>query len=111
MKKSQAIDAFGALAQENRLDVLRMLVKAGPKGVAAMAIGAKLGMQPSKTSFHLAHLERAGLIESRKESRSVIYSASYDRIADLIRYLMEDCCAGDRRVVAACADIVAACKC
>jgi len=111
VKKRHAVDAFGALGQESRLDVLRLLVKAGPNGVAGMAIGAKLCMQPSRTSFHLAHLERAGLIESRRESRSVIYSANFDRIADLIRLLMEDCCAGNRHVVAACSDIVAACKC
>jgi DNA-binding transcriptional ArsR family regulator len=59
-------------------------------------------VQPSNTSFHLAHLERAGLIQSRRESRSIVYSAAYPALGELIRFLMEDCCAGDRRVLATC---------
>lgn len=111
MQERQAVDGFAALAQTNRLAVLRLLVKSGPAGVAAGAIGASLGMQPSRTSFHLAQLERAGLIESRRESRSIIYSANYERLTALIQFLMEDCCAGDPRIVAGCAPIVARCGC
>ena len=102
MNEGQAVEGFAALAQEHRLAVLRLLVKAGPEGVAAGAIGSALGMLPSKTSFHLAHLERAGLIVSRRVSRSIIYAAAYDHLSALIRFLMDDCCSGDARVLAGC---------
>ncbi|MBN8994368.1 MAG: helix-turn-helix transcriptional regulator [Rhizobiales bacterium] len=111
MDEGQAVQGFAALAQETRLAVLKLLVKAGPEGVAAGAIGSSLGMQPSRTSFHLAQLERAGLIVSRRESRSVIYSASYAQLTSLIQFLMEDCCAGDPRIVSGCAPIIAKCAC
>jgi len=82
--------------------IVRMLVQAGGSGMSAGAIAEELGVQPSNTSFHLAHLERAGLIESRREARSIIYSAAYPALGALIRFLMEDCCAGDQRVLATC---------
>jgi DNA-binding transcriptional ArsR family regulator len=100
MDERQAISAFGSLAQETRLRVLRLLVPAGPEGVAAGALAEQLGVSPSNISFHLSHLERAGLIQARREARSIIYSAAYPVLRDLIRFLMEDCCAGDPRVVA-----------
>ena len=101
MDERQAINAFGSLAQETRLRVLRLLVQAGPEGMAAGAIAEKLGVTPSNISFHLAHLERAGLLQARREARSIIYSAGYSALRDLVRFLMEDCCAGDPRVLAA----------
>ena len=100
MDERQAISAFGSLAQETRLRVLRLLVQAGPEGVAAGALAEQLGVSPSNISFHLSHLERAGLIQARREARSIIYSAAYPVLRDLIHLLMEDCCAGDPRVVA-----------
>ena len=100
MDERQAISAFGSLAQETRLRVLRLLVQAGPEGVAAGALAEQLGVSPSNISFHLSHLDRAGLIQARREARSIIYSAAYPVLRDLIRFLMEDCCAGDPRVVA-----------
>ena len=100
MDERQAMSAFGSLAQETRLRVLRRLVQAGPEGVAAGALAEQLGVSPSNISFHLSHLERAGLIQARREARSIIYSAAYPVLRDLIRFLMEDCCAGDPRVVA-----------
>jgi ArsR family transcriptional regulator, arsenate/arsenite/antimonite-responsive transcriptional repressor len=100
MDERQAISAFGSLAQETRLRVLRLLVQAGPEGVAAGALAEQLGVSASNISFHLSHLERAGLIQARREARSIIYSAAYPVLRDLIRFLMEDCCAGDPRVVA-----------
>jgi DNA-binding transcriptional ArsR family regulator len=100
MDERQAISAFGSLAQETRLRVLRLLVQAGSAGVAAGALAEQLGVSPSNISFHLSHLERAGLIQARREARSIIYSAAYPVLRDLIRFLMEDCCAGDPRVVA-----------
>jgi ArsR family transcriptional regulator, arsenate/arsenite/antimonite-responsive transcriptional repressor len=100
MDERQAITAFGSLAQETRLRVLRLLMQAGPEGMAAGAIAEKVGVSASNISFHLSHLERAGLIQARREARSIIYSAGYSTLRDLIRFLMEDCCAGDPRVVA-----------
>ena len=110
MDERQVITAFGSLAQETRLRVLRLLVQAGPEGVAAGAVAEKLGVTPSNISFHLAHLERAGLIQARREARSIIYSAGYSALRDLIRFLMEDCCAGDPRVTEPeCCPTTAAC--
>ena len=110
MDERQAISAFGSLAQETRLRVLRLLVQAGPEGVAAGVLAEQLGVSPSDISFHLSHLERAGLIQARREARSIIYSAAYPVLRDLIRFLMEDCCAGDPRVVAEeCAPTIPAC--
>lgn len=96
MKLKQAIGAFGALAQETRLQAFRMLVEAGPSGLPAGVISDRLNMPHNSLSFHLAHLTEAGLIESRKDGRKIIYTASFDCIRDLIRYMVENCCNGDR---------------
>jgi ArsR family transcriptional regulator, arsenate/arsenite/antimonite-responsive transcriptional repressor len=94
MKKSTVIGALGALAQETRLDIFRLLVQKGPEGMPAGDIGARLG-QPSPTmSFHLNQLRFAGLVTSRRESRSIIYSANFKAMNDLIAYLTENCCGG-----------------
>jgi ArsR family transcriptional regulator, arsenate/arsenite/antimonite-responsive transcriptional repressor len=94
MKKSAAIGALGALAQETRLDIFRLLVEKGPEGSPAGEIGERLG-QPSPTlSFHLTQLKFAGLVTSRRESRSIIYSANFKMMTDLIGYLTENCCGG-----------------
>jgi ArsR family transcriptional regulator, arsenate/arsenite/antimonite-responsive transcriptional repressor len=94
MKKSAVIAALGALAQETRLDVFRLLVQKGPAGLRAGEIGARLG-QPSPTmSFHLNQLRFAGLVTSRRESRSIIYSANFKAMNDLLSYLTENCCGG-----------------
>ncbi len=94
MKKSNAIAALGALAQETRLDVFRLLVEKAPKGLPAGEIGERLG-QPSPTlSFHLTHLRFAGLVTSRRESRSIIYRANFRAMNDLIAYLTDNCCEG-----------------
>jgi DNA-binding transcriptional ArsR family regulator len=98
LNEGQAINAFGSLAQETRLRVLRLLVQAGPEGLPAGSIAETMGVSPSNISFHLSHLERAGLIQARRQARSIIYSAGYDVLRDLIQFLMEDCCAGDPRV-------------
>lgn len=94
MDESQAIRGFGALSQETRLRILRMLVQAGPDGRAAGEIGDFVGVSPSNVSFHLKELERAGLVAQRREARSIIYAAAYPAIAELIHFLMQDCCAG-----------------
>ena len=94
MNAADAISALGALAQEHRLALFRLLVQAGPEGMPAGQIAVKLGVPSSSLSFHLAHLNRAGLINQRRESRSLIYSAQYDAMDRLLGYLMENCCGG-----------------
>ncbi len=98
MDESQALFAFGALSQETRLRILRMLVIAGEGGMPAGAIAGKADVSPSNVSFHLKELERAGLVSQRRESRSIIYTADYTVLRGLIRFLMEDCCGGRREI-------------
>ena len=94
MKKSTVTTALGALAQETRLDIFRLLVQRGPEGMPAGEIGQRLG-QPSPTlSFHLNQLRFAGLVASRRESRSIIYSANFKAMTELLGYLTENCCGG-----------------
>jgi ArsR family transcriptional regulator, arsenate/arsenite/antimonite-responsive transcriptional repressor len=94
MDESQALFAFGALSQDTRLRILRMLVVAGEAGLPAGSIAEKAGVSPSNVSFHLKELERAGLVAQRRESRSIIYRADYATLRGLIQFLMEDCCGG-----------------
>jgi len=94
METNQAIDALGALAQESRLRVFRLLVQAGPGGMPAGAIGEQLALPPATLSFHLAQLVRAGLARSRHEGRFVIYSADYQSMNQLVGFLTENCCGG-----------------
>ena len=91
---TQAIEALSALAQETRLQVHRLLVEAGPAGLSAGRIGEQLGLAPATLSFHLAHLSRAGLAQSRQEGRFVIYSADFQSMDALVGYLTENCCGG-----------------
>lgn len=112
MDERQALDAFGALSQETRLRIVRLLVQAGPEGMAAGAIGETVGASSSNASFHLAHLERAGLIRSRREARSIIYSSNVDGLTGLLLFLMEDCCRGSRQICApALESLQTACEC
>ena len=94
MKNAHAVEALAALAHEHRLAIYRLLVQAGPEGRAAGVIAEKLGLPASSLSFHLAHLTRAGLIEQRRESRSLIYSADFDSMNGLVGFLTENCCGG-----------------
>lgn len=100
MEERQALMSFAALSQETRLHIVRMLVVAGPNGMAAGAIAEKAEVSPSNVSFHLKELERAGLISQQRESRSIIYTANYDGLGALVRFLMEDCCAGHPEICA-----------
>jgi ArsR family transcriptional regulator, arsenate/arsenite/antimonite-responsive transcriptional repressor len=93
MQTKHAINALGSLAQETRLGIFRLLVQRGPDGVSAGDIADRLGVQPTTLSFHLTHLMRAGLIEQRRESRSLIYSANFACMHSLVSYLTENCCA------------------
>ena len=90
----QAIEALGALAQETRLAVFRLLVEAGEEGVAAGDLARQLGVPHNTLSSHLGVLARAGLVVSRRRSRSVIYAADHDGMRGLIAYLLQDCCKG-----------------
>src|SRR6218665_624823 len=94
MQERQALLSFGALSQETRLRIVRALVIAGPEGMAAGAVGEKVGVSATNVSFHLKALEQAGLVTQQRVSRSIIYTASYDALGGLVRFLMEDCCAG-----------------
>lgn len=109
MNERQALASFAALSQQTRLHIVRMLVVAGPVGMAAGAIAETAEVSPSNISFHLKELERSGLIAQKRESRSIIYTADFDGLGGLIRFLMEDCCAGHANVCAPAAS-AAACR-
>lgn len=94
MKSDSAIEALAALAQEHRLALFRLLVRAGDTGMAAGAVAEALGVPNSSLSFHLAQLRNAGLIVQERQHRSLIYRANYPAMNSLIHYLMENCCAG-----------------
>jgi DNA-binding transcriptional ArsR family regulator len=94
MEISKAIEALAALAQESRLKVFRLLVRQGPSGMAAGEIARTLHVPNNTMSAHLATLSRAGLIASRKESRSVIYAVDLAGTRALLSFLLEDCCRG-----------------
>ena len=94
MKTTQAVSALSALAQPSRLAAFRLLVEAGPEGMAAGEIGEKLDLPPATLSFHLAGLTRAGLAQSRQDGRFVIYSANFENMNALVAFLTENCCQG-----------------
>ncbi len=111
MDETQALNALAALAQETRLRIVRLLVTAGPDGMPAGAIGGALEAASSRLSFHLTHLEQAGLIQSRREGRSIRYMATYGSLSDLIAFLMRDCCQGRPEVCAPAVAALTACAC
>jgi DNA-binding transcriptional ArsR family regulator len=94
METKQAIQSLSALAQESRLAIFRLLVRAGPDGMSAGSIGEKLDLPPATLSFHLAGLARAGLAQSRQDGRFVIYSADFENMNGLVAFLTENCCSG-----------------
>lgn len=96
---ANALSAFAALSQETRLRVLRDLVRAGPPGRSAGELAAIVGAAGPTLSFHLKELSAAGLVRSRREGRSIIYSADYAGLRGLVDFLTADCCAGDPRIV------------
>ena len=101
MQAGSVIRALGALAQEHRLAVFRLLVQAGPEGMPAGALAEAIGVPASSMSFHLAQLANAGLVAQRRQSRSIIYSADYAAMNCLMAYLTENCCGGAACVPAA----------
>lgn len=100
MDKDEAVRALGALAHPGRLDVFRMLVRAGPDGMAAGDIARAAGSPQSSLSANLAILANAGLVASQRDGRWIIYRAGYDRMRDLLAFLVEDCCAGSPEICA-----------
>src|SRR5215467_6590630 len=94
MEKSIAVAALAALAQDNRLDVFRLLVEAGPEGMPAGEVASALGVAPNTLTFHFDRLRVAGLVTVRREGRSMIYAARFETMNALIAYLTENCCRG-----------------
>src|ERR1051325_631411 len=94
MKKQAAVSALTALAQDNRLDVFRLLVEAGPEGMPAGHIAASLKLSPNALTFHLDRLREAGLISVRRDGRSMIYAAQIAAMNQLVAYLTDHCCSG-----------------
>src|ERR1700741_4943880 len=105
MEKSNAVAALAALAQDNRLDVFRLLVEAGPDGMPAGEIAGIFKLAPNTLTFHFDRLRMAGLVSVRRDGRSMIYAARFETMNALLGYLTENCCQGD---TAACAP--AACR-
>ncbi len=108
-KVNSAVTALSALAHETRLQIFRLLMRAGPPGVAAGEIARAMGSLPNTLSANLNILAGAGLVTSRREGRSIIYSVEYDRMCGLLAYLMEDCCQGRKEICAPLFDIVNRC--
>jgi len=100
MEADEAVRALGALAHPGRLEVFRLLVQAGPDGVAAGEIARATGSPQSTLSTNLNILSNAGLISSRRDGRSIIYRAEYERMSGLLAFLVEDCCGGNAQICA-----------
>jgi DNA-binding transcriptional ArsR family regulator len=94
MKKIDAVSALAALAQENRLDVFRLLVQAGPEGMPAGGVATALKLAPNTLTFHFDRLRDAGLVTVRREGRSMIYAARFQIMNELLSFLTENCCQG-----------------
>jgi DNA-binding transcriptional ArsR family regulator len=94
MEKSIAVPALAALAQDNRLDIYRLLVQAGPDGLPAGQIATKLNLPPNTLSFHFDRLRQAGLVTVARRGRSMIYTARFDIMNALLGFLTENCCNG-----------------
>ena len=111
METTTASTALSALAHPGRLEVFRLLVRAGPEGMAAGEIARATGSLPNTLSANLNVLAGAGLATSRREGRSIIYAAGYDRMRELLAFLMEDCCAGKPEICAPLAAIAERAAC
>ncbi len=105
MENADAVSALAALAQDNRLDVFRLLVQAGPDGLPAGQVADRLKLAPNTLTFHFDRLRTAGLVTVRREGRSMIYAARFEVMSALLGFLTENCCQGAAQ---ACAP--AACK-
>jgi DNA-binding transcriptional ArsR family regulator len=111
MEISSAVAALSALAHEGRLTIFRELVQAGPEGLAAGEVARRVGVAPSTLSASLTVLSHAGLVTARRDGRSIIYAAAYERMAALLGYLVKDCCNGRPEVCAPLAAITEQLSC
>ena len=109
METMDAVKRLSALAQESRLEVFRILVKAGPQGLAAGEVAKKLDTVPNTMSAQLLILSNAGLIRARREGRSIIYSVDFAAMSDLLIFLTEDCCGGRSEICAPLATVANRC--
>ena len=100
MRSNEAVASLSALAHEGRLAVFRTLVQAGPDGLAAGSVSRAVGIAPNTLSASLAVLQHAGLVRSRRQGRSIIYSAEFAHMGDLLSFLVEDCCGGRPEICA-----------
>jgi DNA-binding transcriptional ArsR family regulator len=96
METSDAVTALAALAQDSRLDIYRLLVQAGPEGMAAGQVAEKLDLAPNTLTFHFDRLRVAGLVTVRRDGRSMIYAARFETMNGLVSFLTENCCQGGR---------------
>lgn len=94
MKRQDAVAILAALAQDNRLDVFRLLVEAGPEGMPAGHIASSLRLPPNALTFHLDRLRDVGLVTARRDGRSIIYAAQFQAMKSLVSYLTDHCCQG-----------------
>ena len=97
MESEEVVPILGALAQETRLDVFRLLVEAGPRGLSAGEIARRLEIAAPTLSFHLRSMLHAGLVTSERSGRSLFYAASFDRLNQVVAFLTENCCGASRR--------------
>jgi ArsR family transcriptional regulator len=109
MESEKAVQKLSALAQEGRLAVFRLLVKAGPDGMAAGDIARKLKTQPNTMSAQLLLLSNAGLLRARRDGRSIIYAVDFDAISSLLVFLTEDCCGGRPEICAPLVSVATGC--
>jgi len=111
MKSKAAIDALSALAHEGRLSVFRLLIKAGLEGMPAGDIARRLNVPPNSLSANLNILKHAGLVTSRRDGRSIIYTVRYEQMSQLLGYLLEDCCNGVAEICGPLVDVLARTAC
>lgn len=111
MELKNAVSALSALGHARRLSIFRLLVQAGHEGVAAGEIARRLDVPPNTLSANLNVLSHAGLIESRREGRSIIYTARYESMTELLEYLMQDCCSGAPEICAPLAELALKSRC
>lgn len=109
MEATDAVKRLSALAQDARLEVFRLLVKAGPEGLAAGEIARTLDTPANTTSAQLLVLSNAGLVRARRDGRSIIYAIAFDAMRDLLVFLTEDCCGGRAEMCAPLANIATSC--
>jgi ArsR family transcriptional regulator len=111
MEMPHAVSALSALAHEGRLTIFRELVQAGPEGLAAGEVSRRVGIAPNTLSASLTILAHAGLVSPRRDGRSVIYTAAYERMGELLGFLVEDCCQGRPEVCAPLAAVASQLAC